>query len=81
MLGLENHESKRFSEKKPLQNLTDMAYRLQHLKRKGWDLEVRVPRLHVGATGPVSEAQRVGNYCRTLGSSAAKAKDQRQVAV
>src|SRR5215218_9968853 len=35
LLGLENHESKRFSEKKPLQDLTDIAYRLQHLKRLG----------------------------------------------
>ena len=31
MLGLENHESKRFLGKNPLQDLTDIAYRLQHL--------------------------------------------------
>jgi hypothetical protein len=35
MLGHANYESKRFSEKKPLQDLTDIAYRLQHLIRLG----------------------------------------------
>jgi hypothetical protein len=35
MLGHANYESKRFSEKKPLQDLTDIAYRLQHLMRLG----------------------------------------------
>jgi hypothetical protein len=35
MLGLENYESKRYSEKKPLQDLTDIAYRFQHLIRLG----------------------------------------------
>jgi hypothetical protein len=35
---------------------------------KGLGLEVRVPRHHVGATGPVGEAQRVGIYYRNLRS-------------
>jgi hypothetical protein len=80
LLGLENHGSKRFSEKKPLQDLTDIAYRLQHLIRLGtWRCAFLVA-MWV-ATGPVGEAQRVGIYYRTLGSSGAKAKEQQQVAV
>jgi hypothetical protein len=80
MLGLENYESKRFSEKKPLQDLTDIAYRLQHHIRLGiWRCAFLIAMW--GATGPVGETQRVGIYYRTLGSSGAKAKDQQQVAV
>ena len=35
MLGLENYECKRFSEKKLLQDRADIAYRPQHLIRLG----------------------------------------------
>ena len=80
LLGLENHESKRFSKKKPLQDLTDIAYRRQHLIRLGtWRCAFLVAMW--GTTGPVGEAQRVGIYFHTLGSSGAKAYDQQQVAV
>jgi hypothetical protein len=50
MLGLENYASKRFSEKKPLQDLTDNCL-LPSAPYKAWDLEVRIPHRHVGATG------------------------------
>jgi hypothetical protein len=79
-LGLENHEITRFSEKKPLQDLTDIAYRRQHLIRLGtWRCAFLVAMW--GTTGPVGEAQRVGIYYCTFGSSGAKAKEQQQVAL
>jgi hypothetical protein len=73
-LGLENHETKRFSEKKPLQDLTDIAYRLQHLMRLGTWRCAFIVAMWVRRRG-------WGIYFRTLRSSGAKAYDQQQVAV
>jgi hypothetical protein len=78
-LGPENHESERFSEKKPLQDLTDIAYHLQHLGRLGIS-RCAFP-ISMWGERTLSEARRVGIHYRTLGSSGAKAKVQQQVAV
>jgi hypothetical protein len=54
-----------FSEKKPLRDLTDIAYRLQHLISLGTRRSA-FPVAMWGAAGPVGEARRVGIYYRTL---------------
>jgi hypothetical protein len=48
LLGLENHESKRLWEKKPLRDLTDITYRRQQPTRLG---ELEVPWRVVHAWG------------------------------
>ncbi len=55
-----------FSEKQSLQDLQDVAYRLQHLLSLGTKRST-FPVAMWGATGPVGEAQRVGIFYRTLG--------------
>jgi Apea-like HEPN/ApeA N-terminal domain 1 len=55
-----------FSEKKPLQDLLDIAYRLQHLLSLGTRRSA-FPVAMWGAMGPVGEVRRVGIYYRTLG--------------
>src|SRR5215208_1873127 len=55
-----------FSEKKPLRDLTEIAYRLQHLISLGTRRSA-FPVAIWGATGPVGQARRVGIYYRTLG--------------
>lgn len=55
-----------FSEKKPLQDLTDIAYRLQHLISLG-TRRSSFPVAMWGTTGTVGEARRVEIYYSTLG--------------
>jgi hypothetical protein len=55
-----------FSEKKPLQDLMDISYRLQHLISLGTRRSA-FPVAMWGATGTVGEVQRVGIYYQTLG--------------
>lgn len=55
-----------FSEKKPLQDLMDIAYRLQHLLSLGTRRSA-FPVAMCGATGPVGEVRRVMVYYRVLG--------------
>lgn len=55
-----------FPEKKPLQDLMDIAYRLQHLLSLGTRRSA-FPVAMCGATGPVGEVRRVMIYYRALG--------------